>query len=61
MLRLQVTLGSMRLLLDLAERQELTEKIAAMKRGDKINFTEKRPVLHAATRASREEQIIVDG
>ena len=42
--RQQATSGTMQLLLDLAKRQKLTEKIAAMQRGEKINFTEKRAV-----------------
>lgn len=59
--RQQVTQGTMDLLLALARRQNLAEKITAMQRGDKINLTEKRAVLHAATRAGPKESIIVDG
>ena len=40
------------LLLALAERQGLAGKIEAMRRGEKINHTERRAVLHAATRAA---------
>ena len=36
----------MKLLVDLARRQELEGKIKAMARGDKINYTEDRAVLH---------------
>ena len=59
--RQQATSGTMQLLLDLAKRQKLTEKIAAMQRGEKINFTEKRAVLHHATRATKNTKIVVDG
>ena len=61
--RQQVTVGTMKLLLELARRQKLPEKMAAMARGEDVNFTEKRPVLHSATRARKDEEgsIIVDG
>ena len=39
----------------------LRERIDAMFRGDKINITEKRAVLHVALRAPRGASIIVDG
>ena len=52
------TLG---LLLALAEQSNLRERIDAMFRGDKINVTEKRAVLHVALRAPRGASIIVDG
>src|SRR5690349_14265566 len=39
------------LLLALAQRSGLAERIAAMFRGDKINITEERAVLHVALRA----------
>ena len=51
----------MRLLLELAESAGLRERIDAMFRGEKINVTEKRAVLHIALRAPRGESIIVDG
>ena len=61
--RQQVTVGTMKLLLELARRQKLPEKIAAMAQGEKINFTERRAVLHAATRAAEAEMgsVVVDG
>src|SRR5207248_3670268 len=51
----------MRLLLDLAESAGLHERIDAMFRGEKINVTEQRAVLHVALRAPKDESIIVDG
>ena len=51
----------MALLLKLAEACGLEERRAAMFRGDKINVTEKRAVLHVALRAPRGTQIRVDG
>src|SRR5208283_3070418 len=44
-----------------AEESGLRERIDAMFRGDKINVTEKRAVLHTALRAPREASIFVDG
>ena len=52
---------TLRLLLQLAEGSGLRERIDAMFRGDKINVTENRAVLHIALRAPRGEKIIVDG
>jgi len=52
------TLG---LLLQLANGSGLRERIDAMFRGEKINTTEKRAVLHVALRAPREDSIVVDG
>jgi glucose-6-phosphate isomerase len=49
------------LLVALAEQSGLRERIDAMFRGDKINITEKRAVLHVALRAPRGASIIVDG
>ena len=52
------TLG---LLLQLAEESGLRARIDAMFRGEKINVTEKRAVLHVALRAPRGASIVVDG
>src|SRR2546428_12635789 len=52
---------TLRLLLALAEACSLRERIEAMFRGDKINTTEQRAVLHVALRAPPSERIIVDG
>ncbi|HEV2008681.1 MAG TPA: glucose-6-phosphate isomerase [Burkholderiales bacterium] len=49
------------LLLSLAEACSLRERIEAMFRGDKINATEQRAVLHIALRAPRSARILVDG
>ncbi len=57
----RVTDETMRLLLDLAEESGLRERTAAMFRGDHINRTEDRAVLHVALRAPAGEQIIADG
>src|SRR5207302_1651432 len=48
-------------LLRLAEEVGLRERIAAMFRGDRINATENRSVLHVALRAPRGDSIVVDG
>ncbi|NDG73101.1 MAG: glucose-6-phosphate isomerase, partial [Proteobacteria bacterium] len=48
-------------LIDLANAADLRGKIDAMFRGDKINITENRAVLHTALRAPRSASIKVDG
>jgi glucose-6-phosphate isomerase len=57
----RVTDETLRLLLQLAEASDLAGRRDAMFRGDRINITEKRAVLHVALRAPRGESIIVDG
>jgi glucose-6-phosphate isomerase len=57
----RVTDETLRLLLQLAEEAGLRDRIDAMFRGDKINITENRAVLHVALRAPRDEKKIVDG
>ena len=57
----RITDETIRLLLQLAEACGLRERIDAMFRGDKINVTEDRAVLHAALRAPQGQSIIVDG
>jgi glucose-6-phosphate isomerase len=53
---------TLRLLLQLAEQSGLRQRIDAMFRGDKINVTENRAVLHIALRAPRNSPpIVVDG
>src|SRR6185503_18746026 len=52
---------TLRLLTALADECELRERIDAMWRGDKINTTEQRAVLHVALRARRDEKFFVDG
>ncbi len=57
----RVAAETLRLLLQLAAERGLRAKIDAMFRGDKINVTENRAVLHVALRAPRTEKIFVDG
>ena len=57
----RVTDQTLKLLIQLAEESGLKERIEAMFRGEKINLTEKRAVLHTALRAPRDASIIVDG
>jgi len=57
----RVTDRTLQLLLALAEESGLRERIDAMFRGDKINTTENRAVLHVALRAPRGQSIDVDG
>jgi glucose-6-phosphate isomerase len=56
-----VTDETMKLLIELAHESGLRDRTDAMFRGEKINTTEKRAVLHVALRAPREESIFVDG
>ncbi len=56
-----VTDETIRLLADLANACGLRERIEAMFRGDRINTTERRAVLHVALRAPRGEKILLDG
>ncbi len=57
----RITDETLKLLLQLAEESGLREHIDAMFRGDKINITENRAVLHVALRAPKSEKIVVDG
>ncbi len=57
----RVTDETLRLLVSLAEACSLRERIDAMFRGEKINITENRAVLHVALRAPRDAHIYVDG
>ena len=57
----RITDETVKLLIRLAEVSQLRERIDAMFRGDKINLTEKRAVLHTALRAPRDATIVVDG
>ena len=57
----RITETTMKLLLQLAEECDLRGRIDAMFRGEKINVTEKRAVLHVALRAPKNETIMVDG
>ncbi len=56
-----ITDETLRLLLQLTEESGLRARIDAMFRGEKINVTERRAVLHVALRAPKGQSIIVDG
>jgi glucose-6-phosphate isomerase len=57
----RITDETIRLLIALAEECGLRQKIDAMFRGEKINVTENRAVLHVALRAPKGQSIEVDG
>jgi glucose-6-phosphate isomerase len=57
----RVTDQTLKLLLQLAAESGLRDRIDAMFRGDKINITEGRAVLHVALRAPKGASIVVDG
>ncbi|MGB0097479.1 MAG: glucose-6-phosphate isomerase [Solirubrobacteraceae bacterium] len=57
----RVTDETLRLLVELAEQSGLRERTAAMFRGDRINVSENRSVLHVALRMPKESSLIVDG
>ena len=57
----RVTDETLALLMQLARERGLRERIDAMFRGDRINVTEGRAVLHTALRAPRGASILVDG
>src|SRR5258708_38557776 len=56
----RITAEPLNLLLKLAEESRLRERIDAMFRGEKINITEKRAVLHTALRSPRYASIVLD-
>ena len=57
----RITSETLRLLVNLAEESGLRARIDAMFRGEKINVTEKRAVLHIALRAPQGTSIVVEG
>jgi glucose-6-phosphate isomerase len=57
----RITDETLQLLCRLAAERDLQAKIDAMFRGDKINITENRAVLHIALRAPKDASIVVDG
>ncbi len=57
----RITAETVRLLVELAQACGLRERIEAMFRGEKINTTEERAVLHVALRAPRGASIVLDG
>src|SRR5271165_6579787 len=56
-----ITEKTVKLLLDLARESGFQARRDAMFRGEKINITENRAVLHIALRAPRDASILVDG
>ena len=57
----RITEETLELLVKLAEEAELRARIDAMFKGEKINLTEDRAVLHVALRAPKGATIMVDG
>jgi glucose-6-phosphate isomerase len=57
----RITDETLKLLLQLADECELRGRIDAMFRGEKINVTENRAVLHIALRTPRGNSIVIDG
>jgi glucose-6-phosphate isomerase len=57
----RITDKTLKLLLQLAKESDLAGKTAAMFRGEKINITENRAVLHTALRAPKGATVVVDG
>jgi glucose-6-phosphate isomerase len=57
----RITDETVKLLMQLAEESGLPARIDAMFRGDKINVTENRAVLHTALRAPEGASVVVDG
>ena len=57
----RITKETLLLLAKLAEKCNLHGRIDAMFRGERINVTENRAVLHVALRAPRNQSIVVDG
>ncbi len=59
--REKIDIEGMNLLFGFAQEARLKESIHAMFRGDKINTTENRSVLHTALRLPKDKTLIVDG
>jgi glucose-6-phosphate isomerase len=57
----RITDETLGLLLELAEQSGVVERIEAMFRGDRINVSENRSVLHVALRMPKGASLIVDG
>jgi glucose-6-phosphate isomerase len=57
----RVSAETLRLLLDLVDERGLRSRIDAMFRGDHINVTEDRAVLHVALRMPADASLVVDG
>ncbi|MEY3407655.1 MAG: hypothetical protein RL038_716, partial [Actinomycetota bacterium] len=52
---------TLELLQELATKQKVADGVQAMLRGDKINITENRSVLHTALRLPKNAELVVDG
>ena len=57
----KITDKTLQLLLNLAEEMQLKDAISAYFKGEKINETENRAVLHTALRSNETDEILVDG
>jgi glucose-6-phosphate isomerase len=57
----RITGETLRLLVALAEQSGLSERTEAMFRGERINVSEDRPVLHVALRMPRGASLLLDG
>ena len=57
----RITGQTLKLLVELAKEAGLRQRMEAMFRGDRINVTENRAVLHTALRAPKGASIVVDG
>jgi glucose-6-phosphate isomerase len=57
----RVTAETLELLIALVEAVDLRGRIEAMFRGDHINISENRAVLHTALRLPRDAHLVVDG
>jgi glucose-6-phosphate isomerase len=57
----RITDETLQLLVQLAEQSGLRERTEAMFRGDRINVSENRPVLHVALRMPKGSSLILDG
>jgi glucose-6-phosphate isomerase len=57
----RINAETLKLLVQLARESDLGGRIKAMFKGEKINITENRAVLHTALRAPRNSKIFVDG
>ena len=57
----KITDKTLGLLLDLADQCKVREKIHALMRGDRVNFSENKPALHTALRAACATPLLIDG
>src|SRR5947207_506740 len=57
----RVNENTIQLLINLANEQNIKEKISSLIQGDKVNSSENKPALHTALRTFTEKSIFVDG